>query len=212
MFVPGESQTLAVGWERPGSDLAREDGENVYRELAALAAGQPHADDVARAAVAAIDSLRAAGREPDVVLMPRNVRARPLLAQHPQFEWSSDFLRRPKHIGTLAGVPVYDPGPLSATKLVVAELGAALDRVECRRQGADSSVWVEVRGISEARAHEFLLGTEDENKPDTVRDLVEGRVEVFVGLAVRYRRRSDVGAAIALPLPIDVLTGKRSAL
>ena len=212
VFVPGQSQTLAIGWERPGADLAREDGETVYTELAAVATAQTDVDDVARAAVAAIDSLRSAGREPDVVLLPRNVRARALLAQHPHFEWTSDFLKQTKHMGTLAGVPVFDAGPLDATTLVVADLGAALDRVELRRELDDSGIWVEVRSIDEERARQLVESSGADNSPETVGELISTRVEVFVGLSVRYQSRPGAGAAIAVPLPVDVLEGKRSPL
>ena len=98
----------------------------------------------ADAAARAIVALREAGHNPDAVLLPRDGHLlRAMLASHPEWEWHSDFMNNP-HFATLCGVPVFDPGPSSATELVVLELGASLRKRERHSPGAGPvAVWVD---------------------------------------------------------------------
>lgn len=178
--------------ERPAKLLAQQKLRDAYNALAEIAEPFDAEAEAAEAAVQAIADLRRAGHEPDAVLLPHDVYLRALLSSHPEWSWKRDLMREEPQVATLAGVPVYHPGPADATALVICDLKAAIRRVERRHPDETSSVRVKVDPIEPARAA-YLYETgarawNVENRPNAQQAaLASGYVEVHVTLDVEWQ-------------------------
>jgi hypothetical protein len=204
-FVDTAGSTVLIDVERPAKVLAQQQLQTAYAALAELA--QPVDGEGAEAAVQAIAELRGAGHEPDAVLLPRDVMLRAMLSPHPEWQWTHDFLRQGAYFATLAGVPVYDPGPREATAMVVCALASAARRVERSRPDDPSAVRVEIEAIDQDHAAELwevgarLAGVPDERTAQEAA-LVRGYVHVYVDMDVDWRapeRAEPAARRIELP-------------
>jgi hypothetical protein len=200
LFLPETANFFGADREALGRAAAADEQQRTYVMLAAQASETPPTDNPVGAAVIAIEQMRAAGHEPQVVLVPDDFQLRPMLGADPDFEWSRRHFR--EELGHLAGVPVLDVGPPSSTYLVVADLSKSARVRELRRPGTQLPLLVDVKPIEQARAEEMLdrglvALAPGQTHDEGVRVLVDERVEVRVGLDVRFSSRPSDGAGAA---------------
>src|ERR1035441_4598453 len=115
-----------------------------------------------------------------------------MLSGHPEWQWHAEFIKEnPQIVGTLGGVPVYEPGPSEATALIVCELGASVRRVEHHTKDAPP-IDVQVTPIQKDRASELLdtegsvPGVAPDDRDAQEKALVTGYVEVQVDMTVDW--------------------------
>lgn len=129
------STSTLIDLPAPGKALIFDQLQATYAAIAEHAEPLVAPGEHAEMAAEAIASLREAGAQPDVVLLPGDVMVRAMLARHSEWEWKNSFMRDSFQIASLCGVAVYAPGPIYATALIVCRLGSAIRKVERRRPG-----------------------------------------------------------------------------
>ena len=198
-FVSDGLDPPALDWNQPGRDLAAAEQQRVYEELVRIAQPAPHAVDPVAAILAGIEELRADGFEPDAVLVPVGGVALPVLVGHPQFKPAPRSREHPAELGQLSGLAVLSVGPNDARGIVAAQVGRAIRLKERRRPGMTSSLFCDVRLISEDRAREFVAAAQMTGQESTDADpqrLRDGAVEVFTLLDFEVLT-GDAGAQAA---------------
>ncbi len=202
-FVDIDGPKTVVDTPRTVNALVQQQLAAAYTALAEMA--QPADGTGASGAVEAIEDLRRAGYEPDVILIPGDPFLRPLLSDHPDWHWTSDFMRETRYLATLHNVRVYDPGPVDATALIVCNLAASLRRIEQRRHGDASPMRVQIDPIDESRAAQLWdtgmrpAGLEGDQVAQLVA-LANGHVEMHIELDVEWKARADAACRrIELP-------------
>jgi hypothetical protein len=193
LFVNVDHPGVVIGSPRAVNALVQQQLQAAYAALAGSA--RPTDGAGATGAVEAIEDLRRAGHAPDVILIPGDPYVRPLLSQHNDWRWTSDFMQGTQYLATLADVPVYDPGPSDATALVVCSLGASMRRIEHRRPGDTSPLHIRIESINQSRAAELwdegarAPGTEDDQDAQ-VAALVSGYVEMYLDMDVEWKAKA----------------------
>jgi hypothetical protein len=205
-FVDVPGREILIDRAQPAVALAHDALFEAYSSFARAApvfAGQGSA-----AVVAAIEQLKSAGYSPDAVLIPRAWQLRRALASHDLWDWTPrGFIESPDHIATLAGVPVFAVGPEDGQALVVCDLAKSMRRVERRREGDESPVFVDVRQIGQERSAvmvargQTVAGVGDGADAQATA-LREGYVEAFVGLSTRWELE-EPRAMWGVSRPID---------
>jgi hypothetical protein len=206
LFVAAPHAEVLVDATQPARSLVVTQLEAAYAAYEAVAERVEGGD--LTAAAAAIERLREAGHAPNAILVPNHAHLRGWFGsqRHPQWEWTSDFLKEHAYYARLAGVPVYPLGPASATSLIVCTIGETVRRVETRPHSANV-VDVRVQDISLSRARELIdaghwpPNVSPQDTDAAAEALRDEFVEVTVGIDVTWRLLPTPAPVIRVELP-----------